>query len=351
MSHKTAKAMRALPAVIALSNADRMPVASGNDLRPGEIYALSNDSRFTETNFSEKLTTFATGFKDPNKIEEALEFFAPEVVVPGRLFEFKKFNNAEEFFSETDDIRAIGADFKRVEYTGSDATAKTLNKGLTMRIDLDNVPQVAGWENRYVAKLMRRIYRNELRRAIGLLSAAATNTAKTWDTSADPDQDVIAELITSADAVGFAPNRIGFGHTAWSKRSLALRGNNNSAKFATAGFNESQLAGLLNVDEVLVSKERYQSSASAKSQVVGNLVLMFTALAGQDTEDASNIKRFVSAPPNVLTGGSAYQRPSGGLNVNVYLQQVSAKLVDITVEHYSTLVMTSTLGVRQFTVS
>lgn len=340
-----------MPAVIALANEDRTPVLSG-DPRPGEIYALANDSRFTETNFSEPLTTFAIGWRDPNKIDETLEFFAPRTPVPSRLFEWKKAVNAEEFYSETDDLRAIGADFKRVEYTGSDVTDKTINKGLTMRVDLDNVnTKVAGWENRYVAKLLRRLYRNELRRAITLLSAAATNTGKTWDVNADPDADVVNEMVTAGDAVGFAFNRAGYGHTAWAKRFTSLRGNANPAKFGSATMTPQQLAEMLNVDAVYVSKERYQSSSSAKTQIVANLVLMFFAQAGLDTEDPSNIKRFVSAPPNVISGGNEFQRPSGGLDVNVYLQQVSAKLVDITVEHYSKTVMTSTLGVRQFTVS
>lgn len=354
MSHKLAKAVRAsLPAFLSLANADRTPfIPNGGDLRPGEIYALANDSRFTESHFSEPLTTFATGWKDPNKIEDTLEFFAPQTPVPGRLFEWKKAVNAEEFFSETDDVRAIGADFKRVEYTGSDVTDKTLNKGLTMRVDLDSVnTTVPGWENRFIAKMIRRLMRNDLRRAITLLSAAATNTAKTWDSSADPDSDIVAEMVTAGDAVGFAFNRVGFGHTAWQKRFTSLRTGSNAAKFGTSGFTPQQLADLLSVDEVYVSRERYQSSAAAKTQIVANLVLMFYAAAGLDTEDPSNIKRFVSPPPNVVTGGSQFARPGGGLGVNVYQQQVSSKLVDLSVEHYSKIVMTSTLGVRQFTVS
>ena len=96
MSHKSAKAARALlPDVIALANEDKLPFAPGNgDIKPGEIYALANDSRFAEAFFSQPLTTFATGFKDPNDIGATLEFFAPQVAVPSRLFEWKKWSNA-----------------------------------------------------------------------------------------------------------------------------------------------------------------------------------------------------------------------------------------------------------------
>ncbi len=354
MTPRTTNPTRAnLPAFLSLANADRTPfIPTGGDLRPGEIYALGNDSRFTEAHFSEPLTTFATGWKDPNKIEDALEFFCPQTPVPGRLFEWKKAVNAEEFFSETDDVRAIGADFKRVEYTGVDVTDKTLNKGLTMRVDLDQVnTEVPGWENRYIGKLLRRLMRNDLRRAISLLSAAATNTAKTWDSNADPDADVVNEGALAGDQVGFQFNRVGYGHTSWLKRFASLRTGSNAAKFGTSGFTPQQLADLLSVDEVYVSRERYQATAANKTQMVANLVLMFYAAAGMDTEDPSNIKRFLSPPPNVVTGGSQFARPGGGLGVNVYQQQVSSKMVDLTVEHYSKIVMTSTLGVRQFTVS
>ena len=356
-----AKALRsALPNTIALANSDRLPTATGfdaGDIKPGEIYALANDSRFAETYFSEPLTTFATGWKDPNNIEQTLEFFAPKVEVPGRLFEWKKWANAEEFYSESDDIRAIGADFKRIEYTGQDQTAKTLNKGLMMRIDLDNVPrQMPGWENRYVAKILRRLMRNELRRAQALLGAAAVNVAKTWNIgttqTADPDNDVIQEMVTAASQVGFTFNRVGYGHTAWALRFGQLRGNANAARFSSAAFTAQQLADMFNVDQVYVSKERYQQTAAAKAEIIGNLVYMFYAEPGQDIEDPSNIKRFVSAPDNVLSDREiSPSKPQGGLDVNVYIHQISPKLVDIYVEYYSALVMTSTLGVNTFTVS
>lgn len=329
---------RALPRTISAFNAaDRLPLDNGN-LQPGVIHQAVNDSRFGETYFSEPLTTFSTGYKDPNDIKASLDFFAPTVAAPGRFFEWKKWNNAEEFYTEVDDVRAIGADFKRVEFTGVDVTGKTLNKGLTVRIDLDQA--APGWEERWTAKLIRRLYRNELRRSFLLLSGAATNTAKTWDVTAgkDPDQDVLNDLITGNDASGIYPNRVGYGHTAWAKRILAHRAQLSAGGFASAGVTQENLSGFLNVDQVYVSKERFQSSAAAKSQIVANLVVMFMASDGGDVEDPSNIKRFVSPV-------------AGGGEMRVYQQQISAKLVDISVEYYSTIVLTSTLGIRQFTVS
>ena len=72
--------------------------------------------------------------------------------------------------------------------------------------------------------------------------------------------------------------------------------------------------------------------------MIGNLIIQFYALKGADTEDPSNIKRFTSPTD------------SGG-PFRVYVQQVTSKLVDISVERYNLISMTSTLGVRTHTVN
>jgi hypothetical protein len=163
------------------------------NLKPGQI-GLANESRFASRYYQEPLTSYITGWRDPNNIEATLDFIAPPIQT-GRNVEYKKAVNAEEFLSETDDVRAIGANFKRVEFTGTTAIVKTLNKGLTLRVDLDEVAEFPGWQEQAVRRLKQRLQRNELRRIITALAAAATNTAKTWDTTAgkDPDQDVLTD--------------------------------------------------------------------------------------------------------------------------------------------------------------
>jgi hypothetical protein len=98
------------------------------------------------------------------------------------------------------------------------------------------------------------------------------------------------------------------------------------------------LAQLLGVDQVIVSRERYQSSASAKTQIVANKVIIYMAYPGVGKDDPSDIKRFVSAV-------------DGGGFLRVYVQRMNAKSTDITVEHYSNLVTPDTLGIQQLTVS
>jgi hypothetical protein len=312
---------------------ETFPQDNGNNA-PGVVYA-ANATRFDQANFSQALTTYGLGYRDPEDNEANLTLVTGRAIPSSMKPEYATFTNAEEFYSDSDDVRPIGGDFKRVERKSDKVIKRLANRGLMIRIDLDEVMDNPGWEERTVAYLKRRLFRNELRRAVGLISAAAVNTAKTWDTTAlkDPDMDVINELVTAADLSGIRPTRVIFGETAWTKRMLSFRAQNTAGGYASAGMTPEQLTGLLRVDKVGVVSSRYQSSASAKTGIVGNLALMYCASDAGDTEDPSNIKRLVNGA------------------MRVYQQQISAKLVDITVEYHSLTVIPSTLAVRQFTIS
>lgn len=310
----------------------------GSDNQHGEIY-LANESRFVESNFSEPLTTFAVGWKDPNDIQATLEFVSPSVPT-NRRFEYILATNTEEFLSEVDDVRGIGSSFKRIEFTSHKVQSKTINKGLTIRVDEDNVDDMPNWEQVYTSRIMRRLLRNELRRAITLLSAASLNTNYTWEPgqNTDPELQIRALELAYADAVGLYPSRALYGDGAWVKRQTVYASQNTSGGFAGAQRDPAGVARWLQLDDVMVSKERWQSSTAAKSRVTPDVVLLFLAEANQTPEDPSNIKRFVS-------------NTSGGTPFRVYVQRINSHLVDITVEHYSQIVVTSTLGLQQATIS
>lgn len=314
----------------------------GASNEPGQMY-MANEARYVEANFSEPLTTYAIGWRDPNNIEAALDFVAPRVQTT-RRFEYAEFTNVEEFLSEGDDIRAIGGDFKRVEYTSKKTTSKTYNKGLTIRVDLDNVDGQPNWREIYTGRLMRRLLRNEYRRAVALLAAVPTGgnaTTPQWKpgetaASGDPDQDVATVIITFQDIAGVPPNRVLYDQLVWNYRRINHRAQNTAGGFASAGMSAEDVAGFLGVDSVYVSKERYQSLPTTKARFTSGILLVFLAEANQSPEDPSNIKRFTS--PTI-----------GGTPFRVYEQQINAKLVDITIEHYSNIVVTSTLGVQKIT--
>ena len=307
-------------------------------IQPGQV-CLANESRFNSAFFSEPLTAYATGWRDPNNIESLLDFVACPVQV-GRRFEYKKADNAEAFLSDQDDFRAIGADFKRVEFKGSSLSDKTHNKGLTVRVDLDIAGEMPNWRELYTARLLQRLLRNEFRRALDLVLASATNTAKTWDTTAgkDPDQDILSELMASVDAMGLRSNRVLFGDVAWHKRMLAHRAQATAGGYASAGLTPQELAGFLGIEAVRISRDRYQSTTSTKTKIVPDVVLMFYGQEAATSEDPTHAKRFWSA----VEGGGKYR---------VYEQQVNSKLVDLTVEHYSNVLITSAVGLRKLTIS
>ena len=319
---------------VVLSGGD-LPLAIDDGRQSPGIICLANEERFTAAHFSEPLTTYAVGYRDPTNIEATLDAMFPAVSV-SRRFEFKAAVNAEEFYSESDDIRAIGSPFKRVQYGRTSVNERTYNKGLTVRLDHDD--RVDGDEEQAVSRLIRRLNRNDLRRGVALVVAAATNTAKTWDTTAgkNPDMDILADLITGGDARGMESNVVVFGQTAWQKRLLSYEAQDLAGQHAHAVMTAEQLADWLGIDKVVKSKERYSSDSTTRTKIVGSYVLMYYAEQNASKDDPSNTKRFWT--------------PTDSGRFRVYREE-HAKYTDISVEHYSNLVTTSTLGIRMFTIS
>ena len=312
---------------------------TGNNA-PGAM-CLANEARFNAAYLSTPLTAYSTGWTSGEDLETILEMLAPECPT-SRRFSYRKAINADQFLGESDDsdLRAIGAEFKRVSYTGTEAEAKTYNKGLTVRLDMDDESDDPMIEERQTAMLMKRLLRMEIRRAVALLEAAAVNGNSTWGAAqpVDADMELVQDLVTGTDASGVRSNRVSIGDNAWSKRMLTMRAGENAGCLANAWFTPEQLASFLQVDQVMICKERVQQTKAAKANLLGaNAVYMFNALSGAGKDDPSNVKRFVT--------------PMGGGKFRVYRQEVTSKLIDITVEHYSNIICTSTLGIRKRTVS
>jgi len=316
-------------------NEFHLPQDNGGEITPGMIYA-ANESRFASVNYSEPLTQYTVGWRDPENLDALLDSIAPSVPV-GRRFEFKKATNAEAFFSETDDVRAIGSAFKRVEYTGETVNEKTLNKGLTIRLDKDDLLD-DGEEERAVGRLMQRLSRNEVRRALTLIDAAATNAAKVWAATTNPDGDLRGALTLGASASGIRPNVVLFSETAWDMRLDAYEAAANTSSYAgrAAAMTPQELARKVMVDRIEIVKARYSTSLTAKGLVQTTLtVLAYLALQGAGKDDPSNVKRFVTPV------GTRYR----------VFRKEDDKFIDISVEHYSNTVITSTLGIRKLTVA
>jgi len=312
-----------------------LPKDTGGNI-PCEIVHASNEARFTTAHYNEPLSAFTVGWQDPENLEELLEFMAPAVPDTPRRFHFKKATNSEAFLSETDDVRAIGSAFKRIEFTGEEVDSRTYNKGLTIRVDHDDV-HGDNWRETYTSYLMTRLLRNEVRRAMAIHEANATNVAKTWNSGKNPDSDVRASLVLGLNGAGVRPNRIIIGDGAWDKRANVYEATNTPYAGRAAGMTIEEWASKLGVDTARVVAARYQSTATAKAAVLGAKVIMYYALSGILKDDPSHIKRFVTPS----TGGGRF---------GVYIEE-HAKYTDISVEHYSNTIATSTVGERMITVS
>ena len=296
----------------------------------------ANENRFSASNYSEALTAFTVGWKPQDNLIEMLDFIAPPIPV-GRRFEFKRSDNAQAFYSESDDVRAVGSEFKRVRYDGESVNEKTLNKGLTIRVDHD---ETAGddWQERYVQMLLQRLLRNELRRAISALDTIATQQGSVdWDGAENPDADIREMLASAGNESGIRPNRLIFGESAWDKRMTCLESQNSAVAFKGASMLQSELAGKFLLDGCEVLSSRYQSATAQKSQILGDTIYAFYGQNTVSKDEPSNLKRFYTPTED----GSAFR---------VYCDE-HAKYTDITVEHYSSIVATSKLGVRKLTIN
>ena len=170
---------------------------------------------------------------------------------------------------------------------------------------------------------------------MALLSASATNANKVWG-AGNPDKDVRDGLAAATDITGIRPSVVAYGAAAWDLRLDVYETQNTPAAGRKAGMTAEQLAAYLMVDLVEVVRARYQSTATAKAAVVPAAVYLYLAIQGAGKDDPTNIKRFVS--------------PTESGRYRVY-EQVYEKFTDISVELYSNLVATSTLGIRKLTVS
>lgn len=318
-------------------------LASGAAAKPGQVF-LANEGAVDNQFLSEALTQYSVGWKSPDgKLEATLKALTGEPIIVPKRFSFKKMDNAKAFAAveNDEDVRAIGADFKRVTVEGETVDQHTVSKGLTMRIDRDELNDNPQAEQDAVAYLRTILMRGEIIRAFSGLAGAATGgnaIAATWtaDSKTDADAAILAHLETLANDSGLIPNRAWFGATAWTKRFTTMRASDSVAVANGAGLTPEQLAGLYGVDTVSVCNERYQTKTGKQTLLSNNLVLMFNAQTSGIKDDPSNIKRFVTKV--------------NGQDFAVFREEKAAFL-DITVAHQSLIAITSSLGIGKITVS
>ena len=142
-----------------------------------------------------------------------------------------------------------------------------------------------------------------------------------------------------ADACGMHANRILCGEQAWAYRYAAMVASEAVGEGASAKLTPAEIAQFLGIDEMRISKERYEytdSSDGAKKKgniVSPNVVFAFNGQAGVDVDDPSTFKRFYLGE-----GYSTFIEDKG------YTK-------NITVAHYSMLAQTGVGACKSITVS
>lgn len=318
---------------IALSNSlcQALNITPSNELpqRHGEV-CLANDSLITQANWAPIPTTFGTGYADPNRNQLAAlrDYLAPRRNSARKCI-VRVYDEDEPF--ETVDYKKVKrnplGDFPEIKQrTVTTSTRLLVNRGLTCRLDRDQLPENPEWQNMHTAWMIDLLTRASILEALALHTAIATADTWTWDSAANPDLDVKNTIInTLVPVIGFYPNRGLYGDQAGLQRQISYESQDKAvANAAAALLSDQQIATRTGLQQVRTQAERYDSSGT-KVTFLGKKVLLFTGVDAETPEDPSNVVRHVAA---ATYGGGDYA---------VYVTEVGVKSIFITVENYELL--------------
>lgn len=352
---RQALAFNSIMAGLGIAPREAFDIAPADDnFAPNRVLAF-NASQFSVNNPSEFLTNYAVRYTDPyaDLLRSLREQMAPEVMSNNSAFvQYPTWSFTDAFLAMDNALdvrRGVGADFTTIgNITHNLATQKMPEIGLAVEVDEEEELLDSDWQQRKVAFLLGILDRTELRVAIALLIASATNVAKTWDTTAgkDPDMDVITEI----NAMMIKPNNIWYGPGAATKRLLALRAQNLAGQAFSSTMTMEQLGGMFNAN-VQTPQPRYSSAASTTSAVFGSVVMLFTAMPGMSRDDFSNMKTFIAPARSIAASTPSGSAPSSRYRA-VFVRQVGDKRWRIAVSTGKRLVaLTSAIGLETITVS
>ena len=334
LSNSRARAYRSLG--IGLSNA--LPQNHGQ-------VCLANDTLIGQSSYIEELTTYGIGYGSMtgNKLKTLRDFIAPARLTHSRVIRLTQYDETEPW--ATVDYNKVKrsplADFAEVRQRTATKVDRTIpNRGLTVRLDRDQIKDRPMWQQIHTQWLIDLLMRATVLEALDTLNASAIADSAIWDAGSDPDIDIKSRLLAQADITGFYPRRALYGDQATLKRQKSYRGQLTAGSLASAqATGDEQIATVLGLDAVITSAERYQSGATAKTEIVGSNVLVFTAIDGDSPEDPSNLVRCVA---NATFGGGEYA---------VYLTEEGVKTIYLTVENYELLSIQHTSGLMKIAIN
>ena len=182
------------------------------------------------------------------------------------------------------------------------------------------------WEMNCVKRIKIGLVRKDAKRMTSLLYNGLTATTAKLDwwggASQDPDSDLLGMVKLAAQTGGLYPNWMLMDRQAWATRIISLRTTGGSLAAQSSLMSPAELGDWLGVKLYVVDKSDFS---------IENLVLVGYS-GSQGLDDLGSIRRFVTPA-------------KGGAEYRAYKRQVSAKVWEIVVEHYSDLVVTGpTLG-------
>ena len=332
--------------VIALSNARQAAFQSAgvvlsNDIGglPSGTVCLSNDSLLRGVEQIEELNLFAASYDSMtgNGLARLRDFFAPPRPSTSRIVRLTTYNENEPW--ETVDYnkvkRGILADFAEVrQRTVTKSDFQINNRGLTVILDRDELKDKPEWQQVHTKWLIDLLNRATVQEALAIIQAAAIITGRTWDSASNPDLDIRNLVITLANTTGFYAQNVAYGDAAHLQRQNAYESQLTAGSLARAlQYTEEELATALGVSNVLINAERYQNTSTAKQELIGKAVAIFTGIKDVSPMDASNLVRHVV---NGAGGSGEYA---------VYVTDLGIKKVALTVENYEYLHTQHTSGV------
>jgi hypothetical protein len=287
---------------------------------------LANAGSLSDTYFSEPLTTFAQDYYKELSVEKVLQFVSGNVIVP-RRFQYRVWGDATELAplsSPPDPRRALGANFSALSVSGTIQLNETDNKGFSVILDDDEINADPKWEVVAVKRAVRTMmeYERSVLHDQLYYTSGVTPVSVTWNggSGQDPDSDLIQLLQAVESAVGVRPNRIIMTASAWTARTVTLRAQTSLLAVSSAMLTPDQLGAQLGVKLMVPDAVDFAPGSA--------LVFAFYQQDGGFTEDISTIKRFQS----LCADGALFRS---------YKRQVGNKTWEVTVEHYSRLVLTS----------
>jgi hypothetical protein len=310
----------------------------------GDIVAVNAASAFAAS-LAQDISGYLAGLPSTDE-SNLLDLLAPPVMTAD-FFQFAKADDLA-YLTEADDsdIRAVGANFKRISASGTIVTDATVQKGLTQRVDHRTIPmingsRVAGWENNTAAGLKNRLIRAEKVRALAVLDAAAANTGVNWTTNphtANPDGDIRKAAERGRIATGLPSTHVMLGSTAQQTRQDAYEAGARTNNGNHGDYTPQQVANYAQCRTGFIENGIKQAKKGATKVVtLGNVVYTYSAEKSPMVQDPSNIKRCWSPTLN------------GGMWM-VFIQE-SAAWTDITVFHQSKVIIPISAGIEKLTIS